>query len=66
MKDTLTPRRTSGNTSPTPPRWELSIISYLIVALEARDARIIRLEQLNRKASLALDEARRHELRRAA
>ncbi|MDT5293164.1 MAG: hypothetical protein QOJ76_44 [Acidobacteriota bacterium] len=47
-------------------RWELYVISLLVVRMQARDARIARLEQLDREKAIALDEQRRRGERRAA
>lgn len=60
----ITPRCSRANRLSVP--WELSAISLLVVALQARDARISRLEQLNRSMALAVDEQRRRAERRAA
>lgn len=46
--------------------WELTVISYLCVLVRAQEARIRRLEQLDRQKALALDEQRRSAGRRAA
>jgi hypothetical protein len=58
--------RARGNTFPPPAGWELHLISLLVVALQARDARIARLEQLDREKAVALDEQRKRGERRAA
>jgi hypothetical protein len=54
------------NAVPSPQRWELALLSRLLLALRARDDRIARLEELNRQLSVALDEERRSSGRRAA
>lgn len=46
--------------------WELEIIPLLCLLLQAQEARIRRLEQLDRQKAVALDEQRRSAGRRAA
>jgi len=53
------------NTIP-PPRWELTLISHLLIAVSVRDARISRLEELDHQKAVALDEQRRRGERLAA
>ena len=60
----ITPRRSRANKLSAP--WEISVICLLTVALQARDARISRLEQLNHSMALAVDEQRRSAGRRGA
>lgn len=59
----ITPRRLRANNLSAP--WELSVISLLLVALQARDARISRLEQFDRQKAVHIDEQRRQVERRA-
>jgi len=42
-----------------PPRWNLKIISHLIIALQVCYARIAQLEELDHQKAVALDEQRR-------
>lgn len=64
--------RPDGDKGFEPPRparrapWELQIISYLCLWVQAQEARIKRLEQLDRQKAVALDEQRRQAGRRAA
>lgn len=60
----ITLQRPRTNTLSAP--WELSVISLLFVALQARDARISRLEQFDRQKALHIDEQRRRTERRGA
>lgn len=46
--------------------WELQIIPLLCLLIQAQEARIERLEQLDHQKALALDEQRRRAGRRAA
>lgn len=64
MNDRIAPRRPRANNLSAP--WELSVISLLFVALQARDARISRLEQFDRQKAVHIDEQRRRSERRAA
>jgi hypothetical protein len=48
----------SGGKPLLPSRWEITFISYLLVAIQARDARIKRLEQFERVAILRSAHAR--------
>lgn len=59
----LTPTLAADNLSAP---WEVTVISLLLVALQARDARIRRLEELDRQKAVYIDEQRRRAQRRAA
>jgi len=61
----LLPIQSRFNTIP-PPRWELTTISHLLIAVSVRDARISRLEELDYQKAVALDEQRRRGGRLAA
>jgi len=56
----------SGDKPLLPPRWEITFISYLLVAIQARDARIACLEQFDYQKAVALDDLRRRAERRVA
>ena len=62
----LAPAPAREKKDPRPPSWEVTRISLLVVALQAGDRRIRRLEELNHQAYVALDDLRRGARRRAA
>jgi hypothetical protein len=62
----LTPRPARDNGNLRPPPWDVYLIAILLVSIEARDRRIMRLEELDRQKAVALDEQRRRAGRRAA
>lgn len=62
----LLPRPARDNGNLRPPRWDVYLIAILLVSIEARDYRIMRLEEFDRQKALALDEQRRRAQGRAA
>ena len=66
MKPRLAPRPARDNEHLHPPPWEVCLVSFLLVAIKARDRRIARLEELDYQKAVALDGIRRRAERRAA